>query len=108
MDGDRTRENPASERCFAALKDQNTPEALAEYIGLYHRLLKNQCFVLIHAKEFFTTKELRQIYALAQYQKWHLLLLESCTCKERLAEEVHLLFDSDFCELTLEKDTNFE
>lgn len=90
------------------LRDLSVPEALAEHIALYHRLLKNQCFVLIHAREFFSVEELRQLYTLAQYQKWRLLLWESNACKERLPEEDHVLFDADLCELTLEKNIDCE
>ena len=90
------------------LQDLNAPEALAEHIGLYHRLLKNQCFVLIHAKQFFTVKELQQLYTLAQYQKWNLLLVESSSCKSRLYDEAHTLFDTDLCELTLDHFEKFE
>jgi len=90
------------------LQDLNAPEALAEHIGLYHRLLKNQCFVLIHAKQFFTVKELQQLYTLAQYQKWNLLLVESSSCKARLDDEAHTLFDADLCELTLDHFEKFE
>ena len=77
-------------------------EALYEHIALYHRLIKHPCFVLIHAKSYFSSEELRQLYSMAQYQKWNLLLLESHMAEERLEGEEHRLFDRDLCELLLD------
>lgn len=77
-------------------------EALYEHIALYHRMMKNQCFILVHAKAFFSEEELMNLYKMAKYQKWNLLLLESHTYEKRLEGEQHRLFDKDLCELFLE------
>lgn len=42
------------------------------------------------------------LYKMAKYQKWNLLLLESHTYEKRLEGEQHRLFDKDLCELFLE------
>lgn len=78
-------------------------EALYEHISLCHRVMKNPCFVLVHAKAFFSSDELRQLYDMAGYRKWNLLLLESHQYSERLDGEEHRLIDDDLCELVLDK-----
>ena len=77
-------------------------EALYEHIALYHRLMKNQCFILVHAKAYFSEDELLKLYEMAQYQKWNLLLVESHEYENKLKAEQHRLFDADLCELILE------
>ena len=77
-------------------------EALYEHIVLYHRLMKNQCFILVHAKAYFSEEELLKLYEMAQYQKWNLLLVESHEYENKLKAEQHRLFDADLCELILE------
>ena len=79
-------------------------EALYEYISLCHCVLKNPCFVLVQAKSFFSRDELRQVYDMARYKKWNLVLLESHQFSERLEGEEHRLIDEDLCELMIEKD----
>lgn len=86
------------------LQDIPVHEALYERIALQHRMVKNQCFVLVHAKAYFSEAELNQIYDMAQYQKWNLLLLESHAYPLRLKPENHRLYDADLCELILEND----
>lgn len=74
-------------------------ETLYEYLSLLDRLLKEQCFVLVQAKAYFSEQELLQLYSMAQYRKWNLLLLESHTQPRRLEGERHRLYDADLCEL---------
>ena len=83
--------------------DLDLPEAIYEHIALYHRLLKDQCFVLVHAKAYLTAEELDRLYSMAQYQKWELLLLEAHFNENVLEPEQHTLFDADLCELRLDK-----
>lgn len=85
------------------LKDLAAHETLYEHISLCHRVLKDPCFVLIHAKAYFSREELRQLYDMARYKKWRLLLLESHQYPEQIDGEEHRLIDSDLCELMLEK-----
>lgn len=74
-------------------------ETLYEYLSLLDRLLKEQCFVLVQAKSYFAEQELCQLYAMAQYRKWNLLLLEAHALPKRLEGEQHRLYDADLCEL---------
>lgn len=78
-------------------------EALIEHIGIYENLLQIKCFVLIGAKEYFTTEELEKLYEMAFYRKWNLMLLEASK-RDALAHEYHILIDSDLCEIRLEND----
>jgi len=84
------------------LKDLPAHEALYEYISLCHRVLKDPCFVLVHAKAFFSPDELRQIYDMVRYKKYNLLLLESHQYPVILDGEEHRLIDDDLCELMLD------
>lgn len=77
-------------------------EALYEHLSLCERVMKHPCFVLVHAKAFFSEEELKRIYDMAQYRKWNLLLLESHQHETRMGQEDHRLFDADLCELVLE------
>lgn len=74
-------------------------EMLYEYLSLLDRTLKEQCFVLVQAKAYFTGQELLQLYAMAHYRKWKLLLLEAHALPIRLEGEQHRLYDADLCEL---------
>lgn len=77
-------------------------EALFEHISLIHSLLKNQCFVLIHAHAFFSDEELSALFRMAHYQKIPLLLMES-HAYDALETEQTRLYDADLCELMLEE-----
>ncbi len=81
-------------------------EALYEQIMLIHRTTKNQCFVLVNAKSFFSEKELIQLYKMVQYQKINLMLLESHAHKPLYPFEAITLFDEEMCELTLDSHEN--
>jgi CRISPR type II-A-associated protein Csn2 len=81
------------------LTDLSPLEGLMEHLRLFHDLFPNQCFVLVHAKLFFDGPELLELYKMAQYKKWTLLLLEGGHPFERLEGEQHLLIDSDLCEI---------
>lgn len=81
------------------LEDLPPHETLYEYLSLLDRLLKDQCFVLVQAKTYFSEQELLQLYSMAQYRKWNLLLLEAHAAPRRLDGEVHRLYDADLCEL---------
>jgi len=52
-------------------------EALYEHLAAYNRLMKHQCFVLVHAKSCFSEEELGKLYEMALYEKWKLMLLEA-------------------------------
>lgn len=84
------------------LQDLPACEALFEHMALIHRLSKNQCFVLINARCFFSANELLQLYKMAQYQKMNLMLLESHAFEPLKEIEEVILFDEDLCELNLD------
>ena len=77
-------------------------EALYEHLALIHRMAKNQCFVLINAKIFFSQEELRQLYKMTQYQKMNVMLLENHAFSPLEQLEEIVLFDEDLCELSLD------
>ena len=66
-----------------------------------HGLAKDQCFVLVNAKAFFSAAELEKLYKMARYRKLCLLLLEPRAGTTLPGEEIRL-FDEDLCELTLD------
>lgn len=82
-------------------------EALYEQICLIHRLSKNQLFVLINAKSFFSSEELASLYKMTTYNKINLLLMESHIPEIVREYESVTLFDKDLCELTLENPVDF-
>lgn len=88
-------------KCQPVLEGEEPLEQLFHYLTLYHGLLKNQCFVLVGAHCYFSREELEELYRMAGYQKWRLLLLEPCAVVPLPNEEICLL-DRDLCELRLE------
>lgn len=81
------------------LENLNACEALYERMNLIHSLSKDQCFVLVNAKLFFSTAELAQLYRMTQYRKLRLLLLEGCAPEKVAPYENVILYDADLCEL---------
>lgn len=88
-------------KCQPVLEGEEPLEQLFHYLTLYHGLLKNQCFVLVGAHCYFSPEELEELYRMAGYQKWRLLLLEPSAVVPLPGEELCLL-DRDLCELRLE------
>lgn len=84
------------------LKGLSAQEALYEYISLCYRVMKKACIVLVQAKAYFSADELRQLYDMARYKKWNLLLLEAHQYPNAIEGEEHRLFDADLCELMLD------
>ena len=82
--------------------DLPTVEALYEHMALINSLLKDQCFVLIHAHAFFSEDELVQLIHMAHYRKIPLILLESHAYAPLESENIRL-YDADLCELTLDE-----
>ena len=75
-------------------------EALLEQMTLLHGLAKDQCFVLVNAKAFFSAAEMEKLYKMARYAN-----SASCCWNQRRdhpAREQIRLFDEDLCELTLD------
>lgn len=85
-----------------SLEGMSSMEALIEHLGVYSALMKDQCFVLVDAKAYFTSEELKQLYLTAVYKKWNLLLLEP-RAGERIPEfENTVVIDADLCLLHLQ------
>ena len=84
------------------LSDLPPSEMLYEHMRLYEKALKQACFVLIGAKAWFAKDELIEIYKMASYRKWKLLLLERYPGAELLPEEDLIVIDRDLCELRRE------
>ena len=84
-----------------SLEEMEPLEQLMEYIKLYSALMKHQCFILVGAHSYFSSAELLQLYQMAFYQKWRILLIEPKLDQFLPAEEV-ILLDQDFCELWLD------
>ena len=92
-------------RCQPILDGESLLERLLQYLELYCGLMKNQCFVLVSAHLYFSGAELSELFRMARYEKWRLLLLEQ-QLPDRLPEESVCLIDRQFCELRL--DSAFE
>ena len=92
-------------RCQPVLDGTHPLERLMQYIELYQGLLKNQCFVLVEAHAFFSEKELCELYRMAAYQKWKLLLMEQRLTTPLPQEEICLL-DAGLCELRLDSNAS--
>ncbi len=89
------------------LSDLPVCEALYERMALVHNLAKNQCFVLVNARAYFSAEELTNLYAMARYRKISLLMMES-RIEGPLSDEDIRLFDADLCELTLDSGQEIE
>ena len=90
-------------KCQPVLDGVHPLERLMQYIELYSGLMKEQCFVLVDAHAYFSNEELQQLYRMAGYQKWRLLLLEQRLAAPLPAEDICLL-DASLCELRLDSD----
>lgn len=88
-------------KCQPILDAEDSLERLMQYLELYSGLLPHQCFVLVNAHCYFSPQELGQLYKMAAYQKWNLLMLEQRLQNTLPGEEICLL-DADLCELRLD------
>ena len=91
-------------KCQPILDGEHPLERLMQYIELYSSLMKHQCFVLVNAHTYFSNTELTELYRMAGYEKWNILLLEQRLNKPLPCEDI-LLLDETLCELRLDSDT---
>lgn len=91
-------------KCQPVLDGEGPLERLVQYLALYSGLMKDQCFVLVAARAYFSQEELREFYRMAAYEKWRILLLEQ-RMPEPLPGEVFCLLDESLCELRLDSQT---
>ena len=82
-----------------AIEGEETLERLLSYLSTYSGLMERSCFVLIGAKTLFGEEELRELYRMAAYRKWDLLLLERVALPP-VEGEAHCLLDGDLCVLS--------
>lgn len=88
-------------RCQPVLDGESPMERLMQYIELYSQLMHDQCFALVNGHIFFSAEELQELYKMANYRKWKLLLMEH-TFNQALPGETVCLIDQNFCELRLD------
>jgi CRISPR type II-A-associated protein Csn2 len=74
------------------------------YIRLSRDLLKRRVFILIHARSYFSIKEINELISICIAEKILLLLLDSIA-GEMLDFEERLIIDKDLCELTHKDDS---
>ena len=79
-----------------------------QYLDLFFSLLPDQCFVLVGARMLFADDELLELYRIAEYKKWRLLLLEHRQPQKQLRAEQYYVLDRDLCELRLDIDRELE
>ena len=88
-------------KCQPVLDGEEPLERLVQYLALYNGLMKDQCFALVEAHAYFSREELRELYRMAAYEKWRILLLEQ-RMSEPLPGEAFCLLDESLCELRLD------
>lgn len=82
--------------------DGVTPlERLIQYMELYNGLIKDQIFVLVGAHAYFSDDEISQLYKMAAYERWRMMLIERYQPNHIDAEEIYL-FDENLCELRVD------
>lgn len=84
-----------------SLDDDTDIGKLIGYLDLNAGLLKEQCFILVCAKSYFSSAELQELYKMVIYKKWNVLLVEPCA-HEQLPNESTIILDSNLCELRLD------
>lgn len=85
---------------FADVKVDSEGETLLEKIVDYLRVINQICrcsiCVFVNLKSFLSKKDLQHLYEFANYQKMHLVLMESCE-RERIEGEKTFIIDQDEC-----------
>lgn len=80
------------------LEEHDPLARLIQYLEIQHNLLKQQCFVLVDLHGYFNREEIQELYRYANYQKWHLFVLEH-HLRESLPDEDCCVIDTHLCEL---------
>ncbi|MEG1946827.1 MAG: type II-A CRISPR-associated protein Csn2 [Lachnospiraceae bacterium] len=87
---------------MANLKMETTYENMVEKIVDYMKIMRDICnlsiCVLVNIKTYLSEKEINQVYEFAEYNKIHLLLIESNE-KKRNGKEKVCIWDKDSCEI---------
>lgn len=90
-------------KCQPVLDGKEPLERLIQYLTLYNGLMKNPCFVLAEAHNYFSKEELLEFYRMVNYQKWKVLLIEQ-RMPNPLPGEIFCLLDEGLCELRLDSE----
>ena len=88
-------------KCQPVLDGEGPLGRLVQYLALYSGLMRGQYFVLMAAHTYFSREELQELYRMAAYKKWRILLLEQ-RMPEPLPGEAFCLLDESPCELRLD------
>lgn len=84
----------------------NTQETLVEkitdYVKVMHELLDIKCFVFVHLLSYLTDYELEKLYEYLNYQKIHMLLIESQQPEKIERFSKFVIIDKDACEIMLD------
>lgn len=85
---------------FADVRLDSDGETIAEKIVEYLRVINQICgcniCVFVNLKSFLSKEDLQQLYEFANYQKIHLVLVESCE-REKIEKEKTFIIDKDEC-----------
>lgn len=74
-------------------------EKLVDYTKVSHELLGVQCFVFVNLLSYLTSYEIEKMYEYMNYQKIHVLLLESRQPEELERFSNVVIIDKDACEI---------
>lgn len=90
---------------FIDLRFEENAETLlnkiVDYMGVMHRLMGIKCFVFIHLRSYLTEYEIDKLFEYAQYQKIHILLIESRQPENIGWFSKAVIIDKDNCEILL-------
>ena len=90
-------------KCQPVLDGEGALEQLMQYMELYSGLMSQQCFALVNAHQYFSREELTELYQMANYQKWHLILLEQIQMPALSCEDIYLV-DQNLCEIRVDSE----
>lgn len=76
-------------------------EKIIDYLKAAHELLDIKCFVFVHLLSYLSDYELEKLYEYAEYQKIHILLLESSQPEDIEKFSDIVIIDKDACEIVL-------
>lgn len=76
-------------------------EKIIDYVKVTHELLNIKCFVFVHLLSYLSDYELKKLYEYVEYQKIHILLLESRQPEGIGRFSNVVIIDKDACEIVL-------
>jgi len=80
-------------------KQETLLEKLVDYIKVSHDILGIQCFVFVNLLAYLTSYEIEKLYEYVNYQKIHVLLLESRQPEGLEMFSDIVIIDKDACEI---------